>query len=49
MGAFWTGSVLKHSSDLISLIMNYLDGMVLENMYILDPVCEKKISLKGDI
>lgn len=39
---------LKHSSDPVLLIMDYLEGMVLQNMYILDPVCEK-ISLKGDI
>lgn len=29
---------LKHSSDPILLIMDYLEGMVLQNMYILDPV-----------
>lgn len=34
---------LKHSSDLILLIMDYLEGMVLQNMYILDPVCEKNL------
>lgn len=40
---------LKHSSCLVLLIMNYLEGMDLQNMYILDRVCEKFTLKEGTL